>query len=93
MRVPVDDFRIEEEERRIINDVLDSGRITEGERVREFEKKWANFIGTRYAIAVSSGTSALIAGLVALRYHKNLGINKSYSGYIDGRLTKISLYN
>jgi len=43
MRVPVGDFRIGEEERRIINDVLDSGRITEGERVREFEKKVGKF--------------------------------------------------
>lgn len=75
MRVPVGDFRIGEEERRAINDVLDSGRITEGERVREFEKEWARYIGTRYAIAVSSGTSALIAGLTALRYYKK-GISK-----------------
>lgn len=76
MRVRVGDFRIGNEEKKAINDVLDSGKITEGEKVREFEKEWAYFIGTKYAIAVNSGTSALIASLTALKYHKNLDIEK-----------------
>lgn len=76
IKVRVGDFRIGEEEKKAINDVLNSGRISEGEKVREFEKEWADFIGTKYAIAVSSGSSALIAGLTALKYYKKLGINK-----------------
>jgi dTDP-4-amino-4,6-dideoxygalactose transaminase len=69
IRVRVGDFRIGKEERKAINDVLDSGRITEGEKVREFEREWAEFIGTKYAITVSSGSSALIAGLTALKHY------------------------
>ena len=69
IRVRVGDFRIGKEERKAINDVLDSGRITEGEKVREFERNWADFIGTKYAIVVSSGSSALIAGLTALKHY------------------------
>jgi CDP-6-deoxy-D-xylo-4-hexulose-3-dehydrase len=76
IKIFVGDFRLGEEERKAINDVLDSGRISEGEKVREFEKEWAKYIGTKYAVAVSSGTSALIVGLTALRYIKKLGINK-----------------
>jgi dTDP-4-amino-4,6-dideoxygalactose transaminase len=59
-------FRIGSEERRAVMDVLDSGRISEGKKVREFEIKFAEFVGTKYAVAISSGTSALIAGLLAL---------------------------
>jgi dTDP-4-amino-4,6-dideoxygalactose transaminase len=71
-RVNVGDFRIDREEREAINKVLDSGRISEGERVREFEKKWAEYIGTRYCIATSSGWGALVSSLTALKYYKNL---------------------
>ena len=92
IRVRVGDFRLGEEERKAINDVLDSGKISEGEKVREFEKEWANFIGTKYSIAVSSGTSALIAGLIALRYREELGINKG-TKVITAPITYISTSN
>ena len=66
-RVMVGDFKIGEEERAAINEVLDSGRITEGARVKEFETRLAQYIGTKYAVAVNSGTSALIAGINAIQ--------------------------
>lgn len=71
-RVNVGDFRIDREEREAINEVLDSGRISEGKKVREFERKWAEYIGTKYCVVTSSGWGALVLGLTALRYHKNL---------------------
>lgn len=70
--IHVGDFRLGEEERVAINEVLDSGRITEGEKVKEFEREWADYIGTKYAICTNSGTSALIVGLSALKYYKNV---------------------
>lgn len=70
--IHVGDFRLGEEERVAINGVLDSGRITEGEKVKEFEHEWAEYIGTRHAICTNSGTSALIVGLSALKYYKNV---------------------
>ncbi len=66
--VRVGDIRIGREEKEAINKVLDSGRITEGERTREFEKKFAQYIGTKYSVALSSGTAALISGLTAIKY-------------------------
>jgi len=70
IRVSVGDFRIDKAGRNAINKVLDSGRISEGETVRKFEEEWARYIGTKYSVALNSGTSALIAGLTALKYNQ-----------------------
>lgn len=88
-KIHVGDFRIGKEEKKAINDVLDSGKLSEGLRVQEFERNFAKFIGTKYAIAVSSGTSALIIGLMALKYHKDLNI-KSDSKVITAPVTYIA---
>lgn len=58
--------RIEDSDRKAWAEVLESGRWNRGPRVDEFEKKWAEALGTKYAIATSSGTSALVAALNAL---------------------------
>jgi len=91
-QIRVGDFKIGEEEKKIISEVLNSGRISEGEKVREFEKEWAKFIGTKYAIALNSGTSALIAGLTALKYYKDLNI-KSNTKVITAPITYIATSN
>ncbi len=76
-RISVGDFRVSKEEVDAINEVLKSGVISEGERVRKFEEEWAKYIGTKYSVIVNSGTSALIAGLTALKYkQKNSKIKK-----------------
>jgi perosamine synthetase len=40
-------------------DVLKSGMLILGEQTRAFERAFAAYVGTRYAIALNSGTSAL----------------------------------
>ena len=47
-------------------DALLSGWLTMGERVFEFERRWAQYIGTSDAIAVNSGSSALLVMLSAM---------------------------
>lgn len=42
-----------------IEDVLMTGQVTMGKYVREFEKKFAEYIGVEYAIGVNTGFSAL----------------------------------
>ena len=74
-RIPLGDFKIGEEEKRAINEVLDNGRISEGMKVREFEKLFAEYIGTEHAIAVNSGTSALMAGMTAMIYNESIDVN------------------
>jgi len=49
-----------------ISDVLKSHQIAEGQFTKKLEKKFANFIGTKHCIAVSSGTSALHLALLSL---------------------------
>jgi perosamine synthetase len=39
--------------------ILDTGNLIQGKYVKELEDKFANFIGTKYAIATNSCTSAL----------------------------------
>ena len=42
-----------------IKKVLDSGWVSQGPKVKEFEEKVAEFVGAKYAIAVTNCTSAL----------------------------------
>lgn len=86
-RIQVGDFRISQEGRKAINEVLDSGRISEGAKVREFERRWAEYIGTGHCIATSSGAGALICALTALKYYKNL---KSGTRVVTTPLTYIT---
>jgi dTDP-4-amino-4,6-dideoxygalactose transaminase len=66
-RVAVGEFKLGLKEEKALMEVIDSGWLSEGRRTFEFEKAWADYIGTKYAVAVNSGTSALIAGLMALK--------------------------
>jgi dTDP-4-amino-4,6-dideoxygalactose transaminase len=50
--------------------VLKSGWITTGPKVREFEENFARFIGSQHAIAVNSGTAALHLALEAIGLKK-----------------------
>ncbi len=45
--------------------VLRSGFIAQGPKVAEFEEKFAEYLGVKYAVAVSSGTTALHLALLA----------------------------
>jgi dTDP-4-amino-4,6-dideoxygalactose transaminase len=42
-----------------IGEVLKSGQLAMGKYVSEFEKRFSDFVGAKYAIGVNSGTSAL----------------------------------
>ncbi len=54
---------IGKEEIEAVTDVLKSGNIAQGQKVRELEEKFAKFCGTKYTIAVNSGTAALHTAL------------------------------
>lgn len=58
------------EEREAINEVIESGQFTMGERTRRFEEAFAAYIGTRYAVACNSGSSAnlLMVAAYTLRF-------------------------
>ena len=54
----------------MVTRVLKSGIIAQGPRVKELEKKIAEFCGTKYAVAFNSGTAALHSALYALGVRK-----------------------
>jgi len=58
LRIPFRDEEISSAQNSI-GEVLKSGQLAMGKYVAEFERKFAEFVGTKYAIGVNSGTSAL----------------------------------
>jgi perosamine synthetase len=63
--IPIARPVIGEEEKQAVLRVLDSGRLAQGPVVREFEEEFARWLSVREAIAVSSGTAALMLALQA----------------------------
>jgi len=53
------------EEKQAVLEVLDSGIIAQGPRVKAFEEAFAAMCGVKHAIATSSGTTALHVSLLA----------------------------
>ena len=64
--IPYGKHHIDEADIQAVVDVLRSGVLTQGPAVEAFELAIANYVGAKYAIAVSSATAALhLAALVA----------------------------
>lgn len=57
---------IDEKDVAAVCSVLRSDWLTTGPKVAEFEKSLAEYVGTKYAVAVSSGTAALHAAMYAI---------------------------
>jgi len=55
-----------EREAAAVREVLESGQLTMGPKVEEFERSIAGAVGTAHAAAVSSGTAALHLAVLAL---------------------------
>lgn len=65
MKINIAAPQIGKEEIKAVTEVMKSGMIAQGPRVADFEEKFAKFIGTKYAIATSNGTTALEVALRA----------------------------
>lgn len=59
MKIPLSKPDLGEREVELVTDVLRTGQLSLGPKLVAFEKKFAAYAGTRYAIATNSGTSAL----------------------------------
>lgn len=61
---------ITSEDIKAVSDALQSDYLTQGPRIIEFEKAFAEYIGCRYAVAVSNGTAALHLAAMSLDIKK-----------------------
>lgn len=59
--IPYGRQTIEEDDVQAVVDVLRSDYLTTGPKIAEFEKMVADYVGAKYAVAISNGTSALHA--------------------------------
>lgn len=70
MKIPLTKVYFDNNEEKAIIDVLRSGWVLQGPKVEKFEKSVKAYVGSKYAVAVSSGTTALYLSL------KILGVGK-----------------
>ena len=66
LKIPLLRPYFDSEEIEEIKKVLDSGWVTQGPKVKEFEDKITEYLGVKYAIAVTNCTSALHLALLSI---------------------------
>ena len=64
--IPISKPNIGNDEIKAVEDVLRSGYIVQHKKTKEFEEKFSEYVGARYGIATSSGTSALMVAFDGL---------------------------
>jgi dTDP-4-amino-4,6-dideoxygalactose transaminase len=74
MKVPLSKPYVDKEMKDRVLKVMDSGQYILGNECKDFEKEFAQFIGTKHAILTSSGTSAIFLCLKALGVREGDGI-------------------
>jgi perosamine synthetase len=57
--IPVFRPSLGEEEWQALREPLESGWVTVGPKVKEFEERFAEYVGARHAVALNSGTAAI----------------------------------
>ncbi len=63
-KVPIAVPYLGEEEAKAASEVILSGWVTQGTKVAEFENGFANYVGSNYAVALSSCTTALHLSMI-----------------------------
>ncbi|PWA06144.1 UDP-4-amino-4,6-dideoxy-N-acetyl-beta-L-altrosamine transaminase [Flavobacterium psychrotolerans] len=64
--IPYGKQNITEEDIKVVSEALKADFLTQGPKILEFEKLFANYIGSKFAVAVSNGTAALHLSTLAL---------------------------
>jgi len=69
-QIGVGGLAVSDLEKSLVNEVLDSNRLTYGPMTKRFEKEFASIHGCRFGLFMNSGTSALHIALAALKERK-----------------------
>jgi perosamine synthetase len=64
MKIPVAKPYLGEEEARSAYDTILTNWVTQGPKVQEFEEKFATYVGSKYAVALSNCTTALHLAMI-----------------------------
>src|SRR6266536_5002295 len=64
--IPYGRQNITEQDIQAVIETLQSDYLTQGPKIDEFEKKFAEYVGCNYAVAVANGTAALHLSAMAL---------------------------
>ena len=64
--IPYGRQNITEEDIQAVIETLKSDYLTQGPKIKEFEDKFAEYVGAKYAVALSNGTAALHLAALAL---------------------------
>jgi dTDP-4-amino-4,6-dideoxygalactose transaminase len=59
--IPIARPDLGQEEITAVTEVIQSGMVAQGRKVKELEERWAEFVGVKHAIATGNGTLALMA--------------------------------
>jgi dTDP-4-amino-4,6-dideoxygalactose transaminase len=81
MIIPIIKPEIGDEEITAISRVINSGWVTQGPEIAEFEREFCNYVGSEHAIAVSSCTSALHLALKVIgvkEKHEVITVSNSF---------------
>jgi dTDP-4-amino-4,6-dideoxygalactose transaminase len=65
-KIPICRMYVDDEMKKVVQEVLESGQYVRGEKARLFEEEFANFCNAKYGISVNSGTAAIFLALKAL---------------------------
>lgn len=64
MKIPLAKPYLDKEDAQNAYDTILTGWVTQGPRVQEFEEKFANYVGSKYAVALSNCTTALHLAMI-----------------------------
>lgn len=90
MKVPFGTLTITDTAKKYMNQAIQNEQLSQGKFVKQLEEKFAEFIGTKYAVAVNSGTAAITIALSTL--YEIIGAQR-YDNIIIPALTFIASSN
>ena len=66
MSLPITSVKLDDSIKKELSDLIDTGWLVQGPKVKEFEDLWCQFTGVKHSIAVTSCTTAMHASLTAM---------------------------
>lgn len=81
--IPYGKHYIDEDDIQAVSDVLKSSHITQGPLIKQFEDAIAGYVGSRYAVAVSSCTAGLHIACKSLGVNSNSIVATSTNSFVS----------